>query len=87
VKASKLIEHLQSVVEKFGDQPVFLEAESEGRRTHQAVCDVLANGAEFILVSKEAMDADPINNLLDELPAYTPDGIRMLIPKAPSKSE
>lgn len=63
MKASELIEALKEGIERVGDQQIHIEAELNGARTEQTASDVLFGRNRILLVSKEAMDADPINAL------------------------
>lgn len=71
MKASRLVEHLNNHIKDHGDSEVSLEAELNGGRTEQKLFDVLSGNNQVLLVSKEAMDADPIN----QLPTIQPEPI------------
>lgn len=65
MKASELVKALQASIEQFGDvETVHLEVEhSNGKRTAQEIADVLSNGDKIVLVSREAVNADPLMKL------------------------
>ncbi len=63
MKISELIKYLNEAIERDGDNEVSIEAELDGRRTEQRLFDVYGGSKTLLLVSKEAVEADPINAL------------------------
>lgn len=64
MKLSELIERLTKYNRDYGTSEVYIEtATSEKVRVCQHVVDILIGGDCVILVSKEALDADPLLDL------------------------
>ena len=59
----QLIEYLTGLLE---DMSVRIETAYNSIRNQQDIHDILVGNEEILLVSKEAMDADPINQLPSE---------------------
>lgn len=63
MKASELIEALKRSIERFGDKDVRIQVEGAGKRFEQCAADVHTGPFTVVVISKEAMDADPLNAL------------------------
>lgn len=60
MKATELAKIIMGSVAAHGDYDVYVQAEFNGARSEQKAFDIWWGNNQVILVSKEAMDADPL---------------------------